>query len=455
MPPAEANNPLNMQWPETIPAERECPTCGRSYKSLSRHWSREGSDCEWPDLSDDGRALLDGLAVAGASADGKQSTRLRIWTTVRERARWTYEQLGLLAGSVAVEDSHENDREQSQYCVRTLSHPDLNRYRTWAGQGTPPTDLELSSTLARAWLVHAGGLVHKPEATSPALHISSRSDDERREAIAHILDNAGFDPSTGADAVILSQAEAEQLLRDLGEPVPGAMYKWCLSEPVYRAARRRHQEGDPIITCEMSLADRYKSILQLVFGELSNGKRPREIFREAVASPSPEAVAEVLGGGDLESALRVAGVVPDTTDSNPRGPRGPGDRHDSADVFAALREAADEKGEPLRTREYQAYRSEVDHNPPSRKYIRNHVGKWNDALREAGVETVSTAKNPSYQQFLDALAEIREEAGEWPMSVEYLDLQPDWAPARATVYRMEKFSGWADAIEDAKEELER
>lgn len=125
--------------------------------------------------------------------------------------------------------------------------------------------------------------------------------------------------------------------------------------------------------------------------------------------------------------------------------------------IAALRDAAEARGEPLTEREYAAYRRGRDDSPPSRKYIRTHVGSWNDALRKAGVETTTRDKtvNPSYEGLLEALVKIRERNGSWPSSTEYPELRPKHSPSRKTAYEMGEFESWPEAVEDAKEMIDQ
>lgn len=127
------------------------------------------------------------------------------------------------------------------------------------------------------------------------------------------------------------------------------------------------------------------------------------------------------------------------------------------DILELLRDAADKMGEPLTSSAYRQYRRQRDDPIPSRTYIQQQVDRWNDLLLEAELEPSSRRKTrgATYEDFLDALIEIREEMGEWPSSTEYPDAQPRWAPARGTVYKMDEFEGWPAAVDDAKVRYER
>jgi transposase-like protein len=66
-----------------------------------------------------------------------------------------------------------------------------------------------------------------------------------------------------------------------------------------------------------------------------------------------------------------------------------------------------------------------------------------EARREKGLMT--------YEDFLDALVDIHEQQGEWPTTTTYDDQRPSWAPSRSKAYQFSRFSGWGEAIEEAKE----
>ncbi|MFC7200679.1 homing endonuclease associated repeat-containing protein [Halospeciosus flavus] len=125
---------------------------------------------------------------------------------------------------------------------------------------------------------------------------------------------------------------------------------------------------------------------------------------------------------------------------------------DTDDIINVLQDAALEMGEPLTTTKYEQYRRQKDDVIPSSIYIHQSVDGWNTLLRQANIETSSRDKtlDSTYSQFLSALIEIYEESGSWPTSAEYPDLYPQWAPSRTTAYGMDQFTGWPDAIKDAK-----
>ncbi|PSQ59073.1 hypothetical protein BRD18_04220, partial [Halobacteriales archaeon SW_7_71_33] len=65
-----------------------CPSCGREYQRVSRHW-RDG-DCDYPEIPPSRGALLDGLVLAGAHVHPERTPPyLRIGTTSERLAKAT------------------------------------------------------------------------------------------------------------------------------------------------------------------------------------------------------------------------------------------------------------------------------------------------------------------------------------------------------------------------------
>jgi len=60
----------------------------------------------------------------------------------------------------------------------------------------------------------------------------------------------------------------------------------------------------------------------------------------------------------------------------------------------------------------------------------------------------------TYDQFIEALVEMRRAGGpwddDWPYSTEYDPHRPDWAPCYSTATRLEEYTSWSDALDDAR-----
>lgn len=71
---------------------------------------------------------------------------------------------------------------------------------------------------------------------------------------------------------------------------------------------------------------------------------------------------------------------------------------------------------------------------------------------EAGAKARwENADRLTYETFLDALIAMNGEQGEWPNVQQYSRDHPPWGPSKSTVYQMDGFSGWTEAVEDAKQ----
>lgn len=208
--------------------ETECPECGRTFARIARHW---GATCPYPEIDDELRAHLDGLMLGRASADGDQGTRLRIWTTNRELALWTFEKLGWLGHTVRRRPANEDSLgDRDRFVVSTLSHPECERYRRWGPEAI--RRLEWSSVLGRMWFAHAGSVLYRRGSLSS---IQFRTgDDATRKAIHSLLVDSGFEAAIGAEVVVLSQTVAAEFLSAFGDPVPGVEHKWATDQRRYR-----------------------------------------------------------------------------------------------------------------------------------------------------------------------------------------------------------------------------
>ena len=181
-----------------------------------------------------------------------------------------------------------------------------------------------------------------------------------------------------------------RLLRYLGPPTPASTHKWCLDKRVYRTVR---ENPDPVVTVDMSAAERHKALLGVVADALGVGAGlTAEDFEGALGAPRAQAVADTLGGGSFDDALRIVGVH---LGEEPGARSGSGGRRDETEaegktaVMAALRAAADDCGEPLTIRQYDEWAAE--NSAPSKNTVFGNPGfrrfsSWTAACDAAGVE---------------------------------------------------------------------
>jgi hypothetical protein len=360
-----------------VSREWTCPMCDREYTRIARHW---GTTCPYPELDDDLRAVLDGLALGRATADGAETARLRIWTTNETLALWTFRTLGWLASSVRIHPPADHSfGEDDRYVISTLTHPDCERYRRW---GPAALDrLAWSSRLGRVWYAHAGSLAHRD--TGRPTVVFRDGDDDYRAVLANFLERAGFENAVGMETVTLSQSVAARFLGELGEPVPGAEHKWATDRRVYDHCLHEH----PLAVTD-DRATRYRTLLSVVAETTSTGELSRETFNSAFAAPSAATVADYLGGGSWDDAKRVAGVyeTPDTPRERIPGATGPLPIYGVRACRHALRRVATHLDtESLSARAYDAAR--FDAEPSSETVLKtlSENDRWSEAVAAVGL----------------------------------------------------------------------
>ena len=202
---------------------RECPGCGGDYQRLARHWT--SGACAPPPVEDSTQELLTGLVIGNATATGNgQHNHVVLPTQHRRFALWVHDGLGWLSHGVRRDDPGD---KQPQYHARTHAHHALDRYREWYASGDKrvPEDIALTPRIARAWYACDGGLEWPREGSPPRIAFSAAVDD-RREDVARLLREAGYDPNSYDRRVRLSIPATERFVEWIGDPVPGVEHKW-------------------------------------------------------------------------------------------------------------------------------------------------------------------------------------------------------------------------------------
>jgi len=417
----------------------ECPECGEAYVRLGRHW---GSTCD-PALSEHQRSVLAGLALSGSTVDGGS---VIVQTTTRPLIEWTVEQLGWLAGTLTrVED--DTDNREPIYRLSTPKHWGVERYEGWSSNG-PPAEYELDATAARVWWAYAGGLEWHGEYDSQRTATISAEADDRAAWVLRVLETAGVDATRVGKRVQWHGDQLREWLEWIGKPAPGAEHKWADSLLDWRLATTDTTAASDKRTLRNTTA--LEIARERTSAELTPGK-----FDAQIDAVDADDVADWLGGGDWDDALSVAGVSRVGEDKLAKSQfsrdglrRGRDTRYDRDDCIRALRKAAAELGEPLGQTEFEQWAA-GSNDRPSRPTIARHLGSWLEACSDAGVKT--RGDRLTYADFVDALATLRDDLGEWPTVEQYDELRPNGAPSSAWVYRADKHENWQHAIELAKE----
>lgn len=423
-----------------------CPVCGDDYERIAQHWAISG--CGYPEIPEQLRHLLNGIVLAGATTDGGRNTRLRMWTTSEERALWLQKQLGWLANE-KIRKRPPDTGTKPRYRVSTISHPGLNRYRAWtAGSRGPSDPVAFTPAFARGWFSFAGGINFSSGSVRPSIHIM-RHDSAFLDTFESSLETAGFEFGRGEDRIVLAANEATRLLRRLGPPVPGTLYKWCLNKAVYDSAIERVRSLDPIIRADHDEVEQISALLTFV-DDVLDGPLTQDTFRSAVAAPSPDEIADRMGGGDWEDALSVAGIPDalswrDTSTSRTA-------KYDGEKLINSLQKVAGRVDEsPMSIREYEEHRSASD---PSSGAITDHYGRWNIAKEAAGLPTApqrgevgSPPNTRAKEECKAALQEVSKRFDGELSYQQYNDLRDPDHPSGMTIQRT--FESWNTAKEAA------
>lgn len=425
-----------------------CPICGEEKERVAQHWAMSG--CGHPEISQQQRALLDGLVLSRGTIAGNGSNRhLTISSQNRPLIDWVADQLDWLVHVVRREQPEDRS---PQWRLRTPAHPAINRYERWhlgdrRGRN-PPEKFQLHPLTGRVWWSFGGGLEWSGPYDSQRQGGFSAEDDRRASALLDVLDRSGFKATRQDKRVRFSPTELEAWLEWIGEPAPGVEYKWAESLVVYRTLRDepRSEEAERVAFCQNALE---------VAAERTD-QRPltAELFENRVEAVSASEVADALGGGGWSDAVRatlgpsaledpdkLSAAYPHGEPSNPE--------YSEEDWKQAIREAVESEGEPLKKKQYEEWRQDHDATKvPTASTISHRIG-WTEACESAGV-TPSKRFDYSTQDLVDEILRIRDNVGDWPTISEYMENRCDGTPSRHWIYEQSGLDGWAEAVELAK-----
>lgn len=369
----------------------ECPECGSEYARLGQHWAM--GDCD-PVVSGDQHAVLQGLLLAGAHAtDGAVIGQ----TSSQQLAEWTTRELGWLAGRLTRVRFDEPEKSPI-YRLRTPSHWAVETYEDWTD--SPPSEYELSPRAGRVWWAYAGGLQWHGDYNSQRTAAISALDDGRADWILRVLADVGVDATRAGKRVQWHGEQLREWLAWIGDPVPGAEYKWASSPVTYQAARHKHESR---LEYRVTLA---VTALE-VAADKTTDTLTREGFAEEIDVVSADMVADVLGGGSFEDACSVAGVTDNGSGVALGSIDGDVVQWSQEDCVEAIQSAVGELGEPLSNAAYREWargRSDV----PSVETVAGTNGRferWRDACEAAGVQTVRIASSTSREELVGAVRE--------------------------------------------------
>lgn len=443
-------------------ARGECPQCGQQYQRLSSHWSHPNTECDYPDIPDESRQLVAGLVLAAGSVSGNgQNRHVRIGTVTDVLAEWTADRLGWLCQSVRSEPSAG---DETIHVVRTVAHPDLNRYERWptlpdSDGRRPPEHFALRPLAARTWWAYAGGLEWAGPYNSQRRGVVSAKYDDRAKWIRDLLDNAGVDSRRADRRVVIPPSELATFLQWAGDPVPGVEYKWAASQIEYRALRE-------MPATEMDYVAAVASNALTIARKRVDGELTPEAFESTVDVVSASVVADVLGGGDWDGALVTAGGRRrrNTRSRRAAGPSGDASTPAGRDEEVGLDEqfesptdfvkrAAAEYGEPLTKGKYLTWRESVGAPHHDTLLYHSPHGTWTELCEAAGVaharSDIEWRGELDESDTGDILRRAADECGE-PLAA---GTYQQWAsengyPSHPTLFRWAGVDGWLDLCDE-------
>lgn len=226
-----SDNHLRLTEKETI-----CPHCREEYRSLSKHWGHKPS--HRPPMDYLQHAMAAGLVLGECSVGaGDQTPVLDIRTQYPTFAVWLYENLGWLANTI-----HRNtppSHSRPEYIVRTVAHPDLDRYRRWRTGDTRPSAAEtiVSPYTVRVWVAKTAGVGWSGPSHSRTTRFHAETE-ARHRWYGAILAHLGYEPYDSGVRFELDQSESRDLFDRSGAPVPGVGHKWLFDSDEYEYRRR-------------------------------------------------------------------------------------------------------------------------------------------------------------------------------------------------------------------------
>jgi hypothetical protein len=131
--------------------------------------------------------------------------------------------------------------------------------------------------------------------------------------------------------------------------------------------------------------------------------------------------------------------------------QGPSQRYSEKDCAAALRQAVDVFGGPMKTTAYDKWRRENRPLLPSSYTIKKRLGGWQDAFEHIGIRyRPNKEKSYTREEKINALRQARRDIGE-PFTIERYDKwrnnSDQQHPTSDTIYS--DFDGWKNALIEA------
>ena len=232
-------------------------------------------------------SIVAGLVFGGCRIDdGSRTPALDVRTTRLTFAVWLYENLGWMANTIHRAAPGEK-QTRPKYIVRTVPHPEIDRYRRWrAGESRPSAAETIHSPYSvRVWVAKTAGVGWSGVSESRVTRFHAESDG-RREWYGAVLRYLGYEPYDSGRRYEIDQSESRDLFGCIGSPVPGVEHKWSFEKGDYEDRR-----SEQWITLELEQSQD--------FPEGGLGARPRSSNREYSEREKIVALREAAADGEL------------------------------------------------------------------------------------------------------------------------------------------------------------
>lgn len=227
-----------------------CHDCGGEYERLTMHWNR--SPCDRLPFSENQLEMISGLLMGDGDLHHRDDPNplFRVRMTNQQFLCHLNSEFGVLSRGVTLNRSAAEMYEQAVrnqqegldgfetvnksnynalYGLRTVSHPDLHRFKEWYGTDGKrfPECLELTPTILRMWYVCDGWLARDSESTdSPRIMLKASNERYRQDFLIGLFEDIGFSAGFSRDSVQISAYDTDAVLEWMGPSPPGFLYKW-------------------------------------------------------------------------------------------------------------------------------------------------------------------------------------------------------------------------------------
>jgi hypothetical protein len=247
------SNWLNKFSIDTGVSEKTCHSCGNVYKLIGNHWLN--GDCKHPELSQYQKDVFTGILMGdGHIAHRDRTPIFQLAMINKEFLEFlTTEIFPLLGSSVSLQmtgEEHELKNKETGffskdieynckdiYSWHSVSHPVFEQYSEWYSSGEkvwPCEKINLTPTVLK-FLYVCDGSCKLNSADSPSISIGMSNESERKQNVRDMFNRCGFHPTfeeymreRGGKwmQASFSVEESKDMLRYMGEPLPGFEYKW-------------------------------------------------------------------------------------------------------------------------------------------------------------------------------------------------------------------------------------